>query len=94
MDTRDAAWQIHFSLHQLAEAHLHDGHVHDELADAREQYRIHAPGVPDALAVRIRSVLDEWPTNPAGRLVLLLPVLDDLAELHGGQLPEFRLPKP
>ncbi|MEV4500860.1 hypothetical protein [Streptomyces klenkii] len=94
MNTRDAAWRIHFSLHQLAEAHLHDDHVHGDLADAREQYRVHVSHLPAALAVRVRTVLDEWETTPAGRLVALLPLLDDLAELHGGHLPEFRLPEP
>ncbi|WP_367132835.1 MULTISPECIES: hypothetical protein [Streptomyces] len=93
-DTRDAAWQIHLSLHQLAEAHLQDDHVHGDLADAQEQYRVHASHLPTDLAVRVRTVLDEWQANPAGRLVSLLPLLDDLGELHGGHLPEARLPEP
>ncbi|WKU46757.1 hypothetical protein Q3V23_23325 [Streptomyces sp. VNUA116] len=102
---RDAAWQIAFSLNQLAAAHMwgdlptmpgeHGGLVPGDLDDAWQQFFAHESALPAELVERVRALLERWESDPVGRLVALLPVLDDLALLHGADLPfPSRPPEP
>ncbi len=67
--------------------------VPGDLDDAWQYYFLRKTDLPEALAQRVRAVLEEWDSNPTGRLVELLPVMDDLALLHGASLPELALPE-
>ncbi|MFI1799894.1 hypothetical protein ACH427_21415 [Streptomyces sp. NPDC020379] len=101
--SREAAWQIAFSLNQLAAAHVygevptipgeHESLIAGDLDDAWQSFFAHASPLPEPLRRQVRTLLEGWDMNPR-RLMELLPVLDELASLHGADLPGITLPEP
>jgi hypothetical protein len=100
---QSAAWAVYVALHNLAHAHTGgevptvqtaDGVMLGDLDDAREQLAEHGPQLDPGLARRVAAVLERWESDPTGRLVALLPVLDELEGICGAKLPPPTPPAP
>ncbi|MFJ8677262.1 hypothetical protein [Streptomyces sp. NPDC093589] len=95
-DVQAAAWHLYLALHGLASAQT-AGEVttgpagSGDLDHASAETVMHGPLLArrhPELVVRVREVVEDWARNPAGRLVTLLPVLDELGRIAGAELPD------
>lgn len=94
---RYAAWELYVALHGLAESQTWGevassgqsqilGDIHDALAQLERTEAVLAQCHPD-LVQQVRRAVASWPSQPATRLVELLPLLDALADIAGASLP-------
>ncbi|WP_157876846.1 hypothetical protein [Streptomyces graminilatus] len=102
LEVRHAAWALYVSLHLLAESHT-GGQIHtdvqrgtlsdlDDALDQLDQTQAMLSRSHPDLVQGIRSTVASWEEHPTDRLVRLLPLLDDLAEIAGASLPSLLPP--
>jgi hypothetical protein len=96
-EARRAAWDVYVALHNLADGQSF-GEVLTSVQDAVlgdvDDVLVQLDRNQDALRLRhpdlvrqARDALASWEDLPAGRLVRLIPLLDELAAIAGASLP-------
>lgn len=103
-ETSRAAWSVYVALHNLAASHIlgtvptedrGDGAVLGDIDDLLQQLAQHEAVLADTdsqLVPHVRDIVTHWDSRAATRLVELLPLLDQLAQMAGATLPPLLPP--